>query len=272
MMPQLKPCLSLLIIAGTLLGGSGCAKKYTFAENSREELASLSPSKTARQSVSPIRIQMLRDTALSLGAKGGLAFRAKEINAISLKHTNLLQRIFNFYGMLLDDNVLAPVLAEGRKNLGVANNTTLRTADRNYEIVAQARFVTAPPTWRDYLILNYDPPEKPDSMLLPRNQAEQIVWKKYIHEGWEAGIKQADTIFEENVARLARDYKGMIIYRSLLAQNMVSLPYVANLELGVTGDDSHLNINDKVLRITALPELNLNSKAWKAIVTRNDTQ
>jgi len=50
---------------------------------------------------------------------------------------------------------------------------------------------------------------------------------------------------------------------------MVSPPYVSNLDLGVTGDASEMHIDDRVLRITALPQLNVNSKEWRAAVAQD---
>ena len=71
-------------------------------------------------------------------------------------------------------------------------------------------------------------------------------------------------ILEESVARIKEDFKGMVLYRKLLAMNMVSPPYVSNTDLGVTGDGNEIRIDDRVLRITALPALNVNSNEWRA--------
>jgi len=176
----------------------------------------------------------------------------------------MLYRLFNFNAMLLDKNVLPPVLIEGRNTLSLGGTDTIRIADRTYQILSQAKFVTAAPTWREYLWLSYKPPEAPDRTLLPRNREERLVWKTFIEEGWRAGIQQAELIFKENVARLKRDYEGMIRYRTLLAQNMVSPPFVAQLDMGITGGGSDLTVNDRVLRITAFPTLQNNGgQEWK---------
>ena len=55
-------------------------------------------------------------------------------------------------------------------------------------------------------------------------------------------------IFEENMNRLKRDYNGMIIFRKLLAQHMVSAPHVAEAKIGVSGNSSELNIDDRISR------------------------
>jgi defect-in-organelle-trafficking protein DotC len=107
---------------------------------------------------------------------------------------------------------------------------------------------------------------------MPRNEVEKNVWDKYLDEGWQAGITQADVIFAENLGRLKRDYEGMIRYHTLLAQNMVSLPFVAQVNLGVTGGDSQMAINDRILRITTLPQFNNASSEWTALVTEDERQ
>lgn len=218
---------------------------------------------TGSSSISAVRSQGLRDTALSVGARGGLAWRAAQINQVLSKNKPLLYRIFNFNALLLDKNVLPPVLTEAQNTLSLAGIDTIRVADRTYQITNQAKFVTATPTWRDYLWLSYVPPEQPHRTLLPKTREERLVWKRYIEEGWRAGIQQAELIFQENIAHLKRDYEGMLRYRTLLAKNMVSPPFVAQLDMGITGGGSDLTVNDRVLRITAFPSLQNNGQEWK---------
>lgn len=213
--------------------------------------------------VSPIRLQALRDTAMTIGAQSGLSDRAKQLNEMLETRARHLDQVFNFNAMMLEQNVLPPVLVESRDNLNLASAETIRIADMTYQIADQARFVTAPPTWRSYLAMDYKKPPIPNVTLLPKDQQERLVWRKYIDKGWKQGSQQAEAIFKENLARLHRDYNGMILYRKLLAQNIVSAPYVAKTNLGVTGGGSNIRVNDQVLRITALPTLQADSKRWK---------
>jgi defect in organelle trafficking protein DotC len=191
--------------------------------------------------------------------------QAKAINTQLELQDRHLSQVFNFNGLLMPHNVLPPVLAEGRDSLNLADDETIRISDRTYQIVSQARFVTTPPHWREYLLMNYTKPEVPNAVLLPKNAEEKRVWDQSVQQGWQQGLKQAEQIFGDNLARLKRDYAGMVLYRKLLAQRMVSAPFVARTELGVTGGGSDMRVNDQVLRITALPSLQSNSKAWKAI-------
>jgi defect-in-organelle-trafficking protein DotC len=214
-----------------------------------------------------LRYQSLRDAALSTGARAGLAWRSNQINRLVVLHERQLDLIYNFTPMLLDHNVLPPVLLEGRQNFEQTSDDIIRVFDRSYLIQSQARFVSMAPTWREYLITQYRDPDLPDASLLPRNEEEKEVWDKYIDEGWQAGITQADVIFTENLGRLTRDYEGMVLYRTLLAQNMVSVPYVAQVNLGITGGEDQMAVNDRILRITALPQFNVRGNEWKTEIT-----
>jgi defect-in-organelle-trafficking protein DotC len=225
-------------------------------------------SETDSAALSQIRIKALEDTAMSLGAQGGLAIGSKEINARLEGDKWPLETIYNFNGMMLSHGVLPPVLVESDDSLNLADPNTIRVADKTYKIVAQARFATTPPNWHDYLWMSFKKPELPDKVLLPRTEEEQKIWAKAIKMGWEKGMEQSDSIFQQNLARLKRDYQGMILYRKLLQEKMVSPPYVSKTELGVTGNGTDMRINDQVLRITELPRLQTDSHTWKAIVVK----
>lgn len=217
-------------------------------------------------SVPRIRLVALQQTAVSLGAQSALAWTSKGINVALEREEKNLNRAFNFRGLLLNHSVLPPVLTEGRDALNLDAPTTLRLADKVYKLESPPRFVTAPPTWREYVWMTYAAPERPNASLMPRDKEEQKAWDKSYEQGWKDGVLQANQIFSENMGRLKRDYAGMILYRKLLAQNMVTAPFVAKSDLGVTGDANELRINDQVLRITSTSKLVPNSKKWRSVV------
>jgi len=214
-----------------------------------------------------IRLEALKEAALGYGMRSGLARRSYEINLITEQNTSMLDTIYNFTAMVLDRNVISPVLEEAGANANLAGPDTFRVADATYRIQQQAKFITVPPTWRDYLMRDFKfTAEPPPRVLLPKNDAEKLVWQEMLGDGWKAGVEQANQIFQRSLSRLERDYKGMILYKSLLARGMISKPYVAEAELGITGDGNAININDRILRITAKPQLETNPAIWKPIV------
>lgn len=223
---------------------------------------------TRRSELSPMRLRLLEETAMTVSAQGGLSWASAELNCKMNRDRKYLDSIFNFGAMMLTHGVLPPVLEEGDFTLNLADPNTIRVADRVYKIVQQARFATTPPNWREYLLLSYGTPILPHRTLLPKNDAEQKIWKRAVRLGWQSGIDQAYNIFQQNLARLRRDYRGMILYRKLLQEKMISQPFVSRTELGVTGDGNDMRINDQVLRIIEHPQLRTNSKDWHAIVVK----
>ncbi len=229
-------------------------------------------SKAARNmpTTGKIREMAIKETALSLGAQSGLAWRAKYIDDQLVRQTRNLDAIYDFNALILEHNVLPPVLLEGRNTLNLADTQTIHVSDRTYKVSKQAHFITTAPNWRQYLWMDYQKPEYPHVSLLPTTKEERKVWSAAVAKGWENGIEQANTILEEDIARIKEDFIGMILYRKLLAMNMVSPPYVSNTELGVTGDGDEIHIDDRILRITALPALNINSEEWRAAVDKDE--
>lgn len=221
-------------------------------------------------SMGKIREMALKETALSLGAQSALAWRAKYIDEELVQQARNLDAIYDFNALILEHNVLPPVLLEGRNTLNLADAQTIRISDRTYKVSKQARFITTPPNWRQYLWMDYKKPEYPNATLLPRTKEERLVWCHYVEKGWSQGVEQANTILEESIARIKEDFAGMILYRKLLAMNMVSPPFVSHTDLGVTGDGEEIRIDDRVLRITALPALNVNSSEWRAAVEKDE--
>lgn len=232
-----------------------------------EELSSIRALKSPDTTkINGMRLTALKETARGLAAQAGLSWRSKQINTMLITQKSHLDHIFNFNYLILQSNVMPPVLVEGRNVLNMPDENSIRASDRDFQIVYPPRFITAPPTWRDYIWMQYKKPETPNGTLLPKNSDERDVWNEYVKIGWNEGVQQADRIFKANLNRLTRDYNGMVLYRILLAQNMVTPPYVSQAQLGVTGGGNDMRINDRVLRITAISELKSNPKTWNPVL------
>jgi defect-in-organelle-trafficking protein DotC len=218
--------------------------------------------------IGKIRLDALKEIAMGLGAQGGLSQQATQINAMLERSKKQLSRTFNFNGLMLEHNVLPPVIQESKQSLQLNGPDIIRTSTRTYKIIQQARFVTTAPTWRDYLWLNYNKPELPDITLLPRTKAERAIWIEYVNLGWKKGIEQANNIHQDNLERLRTDFEGMLLYRKLLTQNIVTKPILAKSNMGITSNDdnSELYIDDRIIRITAVPTINTDNKQWKPVL------
>lgn len=274
-MPKFTRSLSIVMIA-LLAACAGSRNMQVGDTGSLQGLKAMASPRGASNrntaSTGKIREMALKETALSLGAQSALAWRAKCINEQLITAARRLDGIYDFNSIILEHNILPPVLLEGRNTLNLADTQNIRISDRTYKVAKQARFITTPPNWRQYLWMDYKKPEYPHVTLLPKNKVERQIWSYYIEKGWKNGLEQANTILEESIARIKEDFSGMILYRKLLAMNMVSPPFVSDTDLGVTGDGDEIHIDDRVLRITALPALNTNSEQWRAAVAKDEDE
>jgi defect-in-organelle-trafficking protein DotC len=212
-----------------------------------------------------IRLEAIQQAAVTVGAQGGMTKRAKALNEALNEQANRLDRIFDFNAMMVTQNVMAPVLTEGRETFSQNSEEEIRISDRMFKIEKNARFVPHPPTWRDYLQINtkMNKVEVPHQSLLPKTVEEKEVWNEWVMKGWNEGEGQANTIFAQGLARLKRDYSGMIQYKVLLKQGLVTAPIVAHTNLGTTGGGNQMSLKDQVFRISVPSNLIADSKAWK---------
>ncbi len=255
-------------IASGLLIAASC----TFASSTDTvyaQLGFIKPSDLPQthSTINKVRLQAIQETATSLGAKGALAWRSKVIDQSLTKEQTQLESMFNFNQLMLEHNVLPPIYVESDNNLTQDSDNSIRLSGKTYKKIQPAKFVTTPPTWREYLWMNYSPPEVPNKTLLPQTQDEAQVWNASLKKGWLEGIDQANDIFRTNLNRMKRDFLGMVLYRKLLDQGIASSPFVAETNLGVTGDSKEIHIDDKVLRITGNSDLQTDSSKWQPVFT-----
>ena len=278
-----KKILSLLICAMSTLAGAqeipnlnknpldSGASEYRPSENQdiniNDFLSStlISGESKKENEIPAIRSEMIKELALTTGTQAGLLRAARESNKILETQALTLDRIFDFNAMMIDNNVIAPVLTEGRATFTQNSEDEIRISDRMFKIESPAHFVPHPPTWRDYLIQNTTSLkiDMPMRTLLPKTDAEKSAWDNWAKQGWNNGINQSKSMFTQNLARLKRDYVGMIQYKILRAQGLVSSPIVAATNLGTTGGGSEMALKDKTFRIMVPSNLIANPNSWK---------
>ena len=156
-----KKICQVVVASSLLVAASGVFASDT--ETVYAQLGYIKPSDLPQthSTINKVRLQAIEETATGLGAKGALAWRAKAINQSLSKEQSHLENMFNFNQLLLEHNVLPPVLVESDNNLSLDGDSAIRLNSKTYKIIQPARFVTTPPTWREYLWMNYNPPSVP---------------------------------------------------------------------------------------------------------------
>ncbi len=238
---------------------------------SKEELRAIKKEKKTaiEKSAMPVDIRRdaQREAALSYGARGGLNFRTYHIRQEMETRARYMDKVFDFRQLLIPAPsgllIEPPIIAESIDAMMIQKGgLEAAVADRVYNIGRNARIVSAPRTWRAYLERQWGTVQPPPDLLLPENKEEQANWDKWFDEGWDAGVEQADEIFQADLEKLTSDYQGMVRYRTLLTQGMVSPPYALQVDRGVTGGGNEMRVGDRAVSIT-VPQLKSGSQEWQ---------
>ena len=104
--------------------------------------------------------------------------------------------------------------------------------------------------------------EPPPAILWPQNKDEQADWDKWVRSGWDEGYRLADDTFEAQLNSLTADFTGMVRYRLLLAQDMMTEPFALHEDRGVTTTGSELRVGDRAVRITGPSQFQPGAEHW----------
>lgn len=211
--------------------------------------------------------QMLNDAGQTVGFQGGKAQRGWELRQSLAEQEATLSAMYDFRPLISKQGYLPPVIATST-DLAHITADQIRTAYRTYNILAPARFVSNPPSWRTWLLpgLPNQRIEAPDASVRPKNSKEKAVWEAAVRQGWEDGRQSADRTLESNFNRLTRDYTGMLRYSTLLQQNIIQAPDVKETQQSVTGTRDELMIGDKVKRIQDPAGFVVDKNQWKPVI------
>lgn len=217
-----------------------------------------------------VRQDAIKEAAFSFGARGGLAWRTYEIRMELDKRARALDKVYDFRQLLIpapSGLLIEPPIIDEQINalLIQGDGQQAAVSDRVYNIINNARITSTARTWHTYLERDWGGKEiePPPDILRPENDKERTIWKERVAEGWDEGVKQADEIFTDDLNLLQADFQGMVRYRMLLAQGMISPPYALQVDRGVTGGKDEMRVGDRAVQITGVPELITGSEQWQ---------
>jgi hypothetical protein len=239
-----------------------------------EELAGLLEMKGAEEkttAVNLLRPLAIREAAQLVTLQTAIAYRYKQLLESTERHAAVLDAAFDFSPLLMTEGaalIQPPVLTRSGASLRIEKADTATAAETAYDLLEPARFVPVAPHWREFLMVGAFPePEKPNPAVLPKNDAERAIWRAAVREAWAQGLAEADQLYADNVARMTRQYRGIMLYHLLTAQRILSEVGSASASGPLTASDSKLYIGQQVYRITEpsrfLPRFLPDAKAVK---------
>lgn len=211
--------------------------------------------KTTSTQEPSLRERALRETGLQVGSQTALAAKTREQNTEVETYARWLNDIYRFDQLLSEKGlVLPPIIIETRRHAQV-DGVRLTKIEQSYKMIENAQVVSAPPTWRDYLIAaHYPPPPKPEGALLPQNATEEHIWSEAVRRGWEQGEQQAFLAFKARVGELHRAFLGRVRYLVLLERGLVTAPAIKIARRGVKQDANELLIGRTEITLSRLSE------------------
>jgi hypothetical protein len=205
--------------------------------------------------VSLLRPLAIREAAQLVTLQTAISWRYRQLLEATEVHAAILDTAFNFSPLLLTQGaalVMPPVLTRAGASMRIEKPDTATSALASYELMEAAKFVPFAPHWREFLMSGSFPaPEKPSPALMPRNSKERDIWRAAVREAWAQGLTEADQLYADNVARMARQYRGVMLYHLLTAQHLLSKVTTASAKVVLNSSDTMLYIGQEVYRITA---------------------
>lgn len=210
--------------------------------------------KTAVQLMRP---KAIREAARLVTFQTAMSWRYGQLLEETEHYSAIMDTAFNFAPLMLTQGealIMPPQIARAGASMRIEDGATATAAKTTYELLEPARYVAVVPNWREFLMADEFPsPEEPNPALLPKNTEERAIWRAAVREAWAQGLAEADQLYTDNVSRMARSYRGVMLYHLLTAQHLLSRVNTASSDLGTRRSDNgnKLNIGQKVYRITA---------------------
>lgn len=204
-----------------------------------------------------MRPTAIREAAQLVTFQTAIAWRYKQLLAVTESHSAIMDTAFDFSPLVMtqgDALIMPPLLTRAGASMRIENVGTATAAQTTYELLEPARYIATVPNWREFLMVDAFPePEKPNPAVLPKNDTERAIWRAAVREAWALGLAEADQLYADNVARMVRNYRGVMLYHLLTAQHLLSKIDTASADLGmhISDDGNKLHIGQKVYRITA---------------------
>ena len=227
-------CAAARLCAGALFAESGDLTKLKNMRGGSGSEAGGAPRERAQK-------EAAYSQAIQLGARS----RYQEIlDSVVRPAEKRLDAVFDFKALLIRQGgvtVLPPVLGEAGAALRVdGGGRSAEYQDASFFMVSKAKIVSGPPDWRHYLYLDLKAPDAVPESLRPQSATESSKWKERVVAGWEIGTEQADVLFRSQVAKLTRDYAGLLLYEELKGAKRVEPPRLAETGAAEVKSESEL--------------------------------
>lgn len=192
----------------------------------------------------------LKYWALRYGMYFGYEAEMSQIRNDIEGKAELLNKVYNFRNLIIEDNLLPPVIIKGY-NFYERNGDLTTESSEIYRIRRQASYAYNSPTWRDYLYFGPGEFSKPvlNPGIKPKDDEAKAIWEASVQKGYEKGVSHAREVFQYKMSELTEDFQGMILAHHLYKLNMLDVSRIVKMEKGTVVSEEGININEVVTRM-----------------------
>lgn len=183
--------------------------------------------------------------------------------------SDTMDEIFNFEQLMYQGKMLPPVIQESNDYYGKLSDKSLVQTAKRWLILKDASVSIMPPKWQSYLFQGIDGQDNlVKSGLELRNDEEKELAIKAKNRAAKEAQDYIVQLLKLNLARLKRDYIGMLTYKQLEMQGIVSAPVLAVSDepYVITQGNREALVGAKRYLITYDSQFNKH-KDWKPIVS-----
>lgn len=205
-----------------------------------------------------IKLKAMTEYAKSVAIRAGIKARIATINEVIEGNSRNLDAIYDFDALMIEGKVSPPVISEATNLYNQKNDTQINRASRMFKIEKQARFSSTASNWREYLAFPVEASAFERYAYIagemkPKDDIELKVWRDATIEGWDLGVRQADIILEQSLARLNRDYIGQVRFHQFVMQGKLTMPVINQYNLYDKNDGMTMVVDEDMLKISVLP-------------------
>lgn len=265
----------MLSSQSVLASSSGTQLSEQETQKIKEEAIRLYKKQLAQKSIEEkneeIRLAEMKKAFFSYYFQKSVIEEYEDIKKALIKHSSLVNQHFPFHSyMLHGGKVLPPVIRTYSGKYEKFSDTKSRSTETSYHIVKDAKIVTNPPSWKDYLLKTFPKPKQIPEILLPEDDSERALVSIEKEKAKQKGKKHAKLMFEKRMALAKRDIEGISLFFALADMNKVSIPKLSEGRVGIKINGKMLDINQKTFILNDVGSFNKEEK-WTPIISTSPT-
>lgn len=234
-----------------------------------------------------VRLRTMKDAAIHLGIQVGFNEELDNIKSSIAEIEPELSGIFDFGTIMRTANtgkfsmyMLPGVVEEYNGSVVVSEDgREVTTTEKTIRLLENEKMVSEAPDWRNYLYQDQKVAvQEPFDAVLPESDSEQQLWQKWLLEGYEIGLSQANAEVIAKARKLRLNFTGRVKYIRYALTKKFTVPEMSYFKTDLITNDNEMSINQRKYTLNQGAKFNPDTGEWEILFLdnregfRNDTE